>query len=132
MAYFQWKPEIALGHLQIDQDHRQMFLLAEAIVEPLLDSTALRRNGAPLQALITFTRKHFAYEEQLMRSSNYPEAAVHANYHAALLIALDSYCSKLARGSNTNPSSFIAFLWDWLVLHIGSVDRKLVTWLASH
>ena len=132
MGYFEWKPEIVLGHAQIDQEHKQMLLLAEAIVEPLLDSASHQPNVEPMQALIAFSRKHFAHEEELMRAAAYPGTEEHAKYHASLLTELESYCAKVASGANTNAVGLIAFLWNWLALHIQNADRKLVEWLASH
>lgn len=131
MAYFEWTAEIAVGHAQIDEEHKQLFALAEAVVEPLFSTAEHRPREALLQALIDFARKHFAYEEELMRTSGYPEAEAHAKFHATLLTELDTYCARVRMGSHTNPVGLIAYLWNWLIVHIQSADRQLVAWLAS-
>lgn len=131
MAYFEWSSAIEVGHSLIDEQHRQMLLLGEAVVEPLLDSSQHRPGAVQLQALIDFAREHFAFEEGLMRSAGYPETDVHAKYHASLLTELETYCVRVHGGQNTNPAGLIGFLWNWLVLHIDSADRQLVVWLKS-
>jgi hemerythrin len=132
MAYFEWTNDVAVGHAQIDEEHKQLFALAEAVVEPLFSTTEHQPKEAPLQALIDFASKHFAYEEELMRVSAYPDAESHANFHASLLAELETYCARVHVRSNTNPAGLIAYLWNWLVTHIRSADRQLGEWLLSH
>lgn len=131
MAYFEWRPEIAVGHPLIDEQHRKLLLLGEAVVGPLLDTAEHRPGAEQLRALIDFASEHFAFEESLMRSAGYPDADRHAKYHASLLTELKEYCVKVQQGENTNPAGMISFLWDWLVLHIDSADRQLAVWLKS-
>lgn len=131
MAYFEWSPDTAVGHAQIDEQHQRLFALAEAAVESLNSKAAQQAKEASLQALIDFARGHFAYEEELMRASAYPEAESHAKFHASLLRELETYCARVRMGSNTNLPGLSAYLWNWLVVHIHSADRQLGAWLAS-
>lgn len=131
MAYFEWSTDTAVGHEQMDEQHRQLFGLAEAAVESLVSTPGLRPSEAPLRALIDFARTHFAYEEELMNASAYPEAESHAKFHTSLLRELETYCARVQIGSNTNPAGLSAYLWNWLVVHIHSADRELGAWLAS-
>lgn len=132
VTYFEWTADVAVGHSQIDEEHKQLFALAEAVVEPLFSSAEHLPKEAPLQALIDFARRHFANEEELMRASAYPEAESHANFHASLLSELETYCARVRARSNTNPAGLVAYLWNWLIVHIHSADRQLGEWLASH
>ena len=131
MSYFTWKPEFEIGHPLIDEQHKQMLLLGEAMVDPLLNSAEHRPAAAQLQALIDFTVEHFAFEEDLMLSAGYPEAEEHAKFHASLLAELETYCSRLQRGQHKNAPGLISFIWDWLSLHVDGQDRKLVNWLRT-
>jgi len=131
VANFEWTSDMEIGHPDIDEQHKRMFLLAKEVVEPLINATEHGPGATQLQALIEFTQEHFAFEEELMRSAGYPEADRHAKYHASLLKELVTYCFKVQRGENTNPAGLMAFLGDWLVLHIDSADRELAAWLKS-
>ena len=131
MAYFEWSNAIELGHPLIDAQHRRLLDLAEAVIEPLFNSTAHQPAAQELQLLIEYAREHFAMEEELMRAAGYPEEAVHSNQHASLLKELRTYCARIQYGQNTNPAGFVAFLWNWLVLHVDGADRNLVIWLRS-
>jgi hemerythrin len=131
MAYFEWRPEIEVGHPLIDEQHRKLLSLGEAVVKPLLDTTEHQPGAAQLRALIDFAQEHFAFEESEMRSTGYPESDLHAKYHASLLTELKAYCVKVQQGQHTNPAGLISFLWNWLVLHIDSADRQLVVWMKA-
>lgn len=131
MAYFEWKSEIETGHPQIDEQHKRLFVLAEAVVEPLFSSEKHQAREEALQALIDFTRRHFAYEEALMKSAGYPEERGHKLFHSSLLIELEAYRDKVCKGDNTNPVGLIGFLWNWLIMHIHSADRQLVSWIKT-
>ena len=132
MAYFEWRPEIAVGHPLIDAQHKKLLELGEAVVEPLLDTAGHQPGAAQLQALIDFAREHFAFEESLMRASGYAGTELHSKYHASLLTELNLYCAKVLSSQSTNPVGLISFLWNWLILHIDSADRQLVVWLKEH
>jgi hemerythrin len=131
MAYFEWTTDYIVGHPEIDDQHKRMVLLAEAVVESLINSDEHQPGAAQLQALIDVAQEHFGFEEGLMRLANYPDAEEHAKYHASLLTELRTYCDKVLSGENTKPVGLISFLWDWLVQHIRSADRGLGVWLGS-
>ena len=131
MAYFEWTDAIELGHPLIDAQHKRLLELAEAVVDPLMNSKAHQAGAAEMQSLLKYGQQHFAMEEELMRAAGYPGSAVHSNQHASLQKELETYCARVKYGQNTNPAGLIAFLWNWLVLHIDSADRNLVVWLRS-
>ena len=129
MTYFEWTSDIELGHPQIDEQHKRLLLLGEALVEPLLDSADHKPGLAQLRALIDFVQEHFAFEEGLMRSVGYPELEQHAKYHASLLVELRTFYRKTQQGQRTDPAPLIRLLWDWLIRHIDLADRDFVALL---
>lgn len=72
MADFRWSSRHEIGHAEIDEQHRRLFLLAAAVADPPVKSTAHDHGTAQLQALIDFAQEHFAFEEDLMRAAGYP------------------------------------------------------------
>jgi hemerythrin len=134
MAYFEWNSQVELEHPLINEQHKRLFSLSEAVAQSLADSPAHRPAEPALRELIAFVREHFATEEGLMRATNYAEADAHAGHHALLLAELEEYCRKLQQDDNANLTviGLVAFLWHWLIMHIDSADRELVRWLKSH
>lgn len=132
MTDFEWTNTIELGHAQIDEQHKRLLLLCTATIEPLANSSALEPDAAQLQALIDFAKEHFAFEESLMSSADYPKAEWHAKYHASLLEEFRTFWREVPSGQNINTVDLMCFLWGWLNVHIDSADRELVVWLRSH
>jgi hemerythrin len=131
VADFKWTSTNEIGHAGIDGQHKRLFLLAGAVAESLLKSSDHKPDPAQLQALMDFSREHFAFEEGLMRSAGYPEAERHAKYHVSLLSELKTYSARAGQGMHTNPDSLIEYLWNWLLVHIDTADRDLAVWLKS-
>ena len=133
MTSFEWTGAHELGHADIDAQHQRMFLLAEAVVDSLVEKgiNKAKVGAGQLQALVDFTEEHFAFEEGLMRSTGYPNAEWHAKFHGSLLAELRTYSGKVQRGELTNAVGLVNFLWHWLDHHINSSDRALVVWLRS-
>jgi diguanylate cyclase (GGDEF)-like protein/hemerythrin-like metal-binding protein/PAS domain S-box-containing protein len=81
-----WKPRYACGEQTIDKEHRQLFLLANTILEqataPNLDSIALNR---AFDALLAHVVQHFADEEEILRAHGYAHQEAHAECHKQLL-----------------------------------------------
>lgn len=124
---------IKLGNAEIDEQHDRMFLLADAIVESLVNADADGVESDPLdllQAFIDFLYQHFRFEEDLMRSVDYPGTEPHAKEHSALLteIAGDRYRFELG---HSNVAQITGYLRDWMNRHIDHKDRELVDWLKA-
>ncbi len=131
MIYFKWTSAIEIGHVEIDSQHRRLFLLGEAVVESLIDSVEHKLAATHLQTFIAYAREHFKYEEMQMNSAGYPQAERHAKYHASLLAELVMHCNKVHWGQNTDSEALTSFLWNWLILHIDLADRDMVDWIKS-
>ena len=124
---------IELGNAEIDEQHHRMFQLADAIVESLVNAGADDVGRDPLdllQAFIDFSYQHFRFEEDLMRSVDYPGTEPHAKDHSALLtqIAWDRYRFEQSHG---NVAQITGYLRNWMNRHIDHQDRELVDWLKA-
>jgi hemerythrin len=133
MTYFEWNTQVELEHPLLNEQHKHLFALSEALVHSMADAPDHRPAEAALRALIDYAREHFAMEEGLMLASGYTGADTHSGYHAKLLADLEDYCSKIRRDESARltVTGLVAYLWRWLVLHIDSSDRELVHWLKS-
>ena len=131
MANFEWTRAVEIGHAEIDEQHKLLFRLAQAVADTLDSAEDHKPDSAKLQVLIEFAQEHFAFEEGLMRSFGYAEAERHAKYHVALLAELQTHCARVGRGANADRASLVEFLWNWLLLHIDTADRELADWLET-
>ena len=84
MNHLKWSPAFETGVAEIDDDHRNLFALAEAIREGVAKrNTALI--SVPAQAFIDAAEKHFAREEEILVRVAFPDIDGHKVYHASLL-----------------------------------------------
>ena len=131
VTHIEWSSDIELGHTEIDEQHKRLLMLGEDLAETPINPATNKPSDEQLQALIEFAQKHFTFEESLMRSTGYPGVAEHANFHNTLLAQLRTYCFRTQRGMHTDPVALNSFFGHWIVPHIGSEDRDLVTWIKS-
>jgi len=114
---------------QVDRDHRE-------VLESLSDfrnAVNLRRPERELTeklaGFVVTIEKHFACEEELMRSSGYQDAAAHAAEHQRLLEQLHSVEEELVSGA-INPCGTLAlFVEVWTRQHIVRHDNPFIEYL---
>jgi hemerythrin len=133
MPAFEWRDFFSIGHEEIDNQHKQLF----AIVNALYDG--LRRGDAPddllkisLDQLCAYTRSHFADEERLMLAAGYPEFARHKAAHDMLAGRLAEFEARVRAGETRVAAELLPFLvGDWLSRHIAFEDQQYAGYLNS-
>ncbi|HEX9402624.1 MAG TPA: hemerythrin family protein [Anaeromyxobacter sp.] len=128
----QWDPTLALGHAEIDGQHKELFRRFGALV------TAME-GGQPdeirtlFEFLGEYVVKHFAAEEQVMAKTAYPGANVHAAAHARFIREYRELRALFdAVGA---PSGVVVktrtWIDGWLRSHIIGVDQALARHLRD-
>lgn len=130
MVYFDWRREMSVCYTLIDDQHRTLLALAEAVAESLFLAKGQQLPVKPLQSLIAFEREHFAFEEAIMRRSGYPETDDHLKLHYSPPVELETYCAKARARTYAMPAGSIAYHWNWLIVCINPTDRQLASWLT--
>jgi len=118
-----WTSKIALGIEEIDEGHRAMFALFDAILSArkLADKARL---AALLEQLGDATAAHFQCEEKLMAKFGYEHAAAHREEHRKVL---DEYAHQVDdwRESRISSELLCRFMHRWLLRHIAVSDMPL-------
>ena len=123
---FDWQPEYSVRFAEIDGLHQQVFRAAEELHAAIVAGQPQDKLADLLARLVLCTRAHFAAEESLMQSSQFPQSARHKAGHAALGERL------LACEKGAGPSvEMMRTLKGWLIQHIDEEDRALGRHLAS-
>ena len=128
----EWKPELALGHAQIDADHRELFRRTDALVEAL---TRGERSEVALlfEFLQEYVVRHFGEEERLMRESAFGGARVHEAAHARFVRELAELRALFDQAGATPGIAVRTSTWvvDWLERHIAGVDQAFAAHLRA-
>jgi hemerythrin len=132
MVAVQWDPALALGHPEIDSQHRELFRRFGALVRALEsgDHGAVRML---FEFLGEYVVAHFAAEERLMAEAAYPGANVHAAAHARFVREYRELCALYEANGAAHGVVVKTRTWidDWLRSHIGGVDQALARHLRG-
>lgn len=113
----------------MDREHAHCIDLIEAFrvaaAGHLSDSEDLDAARRTLEELLDYTQTHFANEEYLLASYQYPALAEHKARHRELTAAMLKLIKELAGHSNgTAPLKLNLFVTVWLLEHIMTDDWK--------
>jgi hemerythrin len=115
---FVWDEAYCIGVHEVDEQHRHLFDLANALPE---DPTGVDIKRA-VMGLYRHTREHFVFEEALMLKMGYPKREEHVRLHERLTSQLNACCCA----SDPDTESILAIkrlIHEWVVAHIATHDR---------
>ena len=121
-----WRSEYEMGIADLDEQHRELIGLMEALHEAVMSSSDSA--SALLPELENSIRQHFEFEEQLMREHQYPFAENHIALHNSYM----NFFLKLRDEIETHAGDpwYLGFriklsLADWMLNHSNRDDRHL-------
>jgi hemerythrin len=136
MAIFYWLEEYAIGHDKIDSQHRQIVDILNQLYTLLNDSGADRKAEAELvfDQLANYVTEHFAFEEDLMFNSGYPNDLLieHKATHSALLSKVQHIVQAHQEGDAAALSDLLPYLYgNWLIEHICGTDKAYAPYVVA-
>jgi hemerythrin len=130
MARAEWDPQLETGDALVDDQHRAIYELFNE-----LDAAQGRPDEimSVLQRLVDYTLVHFSVEEGLMRQTKYPPSAIeqHINLHRKLTQDTRDMILDFRAGKLVDAAPLVAFLREWINVHLNEHDRALVEHLRA-
>ena len=122
LAFVEWSDAHTVGIAIIDQQHQRLVGLINRLGDDLKAGRDLERLIATLGELMSFSRLHFATEEQLMdeHGGGGAHAEHHRQEHRKLIDDLQSLSINLDEKSMMLT---MRYLQEWLFRHIESTDK---------
>lgn len=80
-----WQSDYACGEPAIDEEHRELFRLANELLDLAMTEPAPDTLLTHLDALLTHVAEHFIHEEEILRRQGYPDLERHAALHQHLV-----------------------------------------------
>lgn len=127
---FEWSTSYATGIGTIDAQHQMLFQIAGKLHEAMGEGQGKAALNAILDRLLQYTESHFAHEERLLSSNNYPDLAAHKAKHAALCQQVREFQARYRAGQSTLTIQVLQFLKSWLVEHIQKTDLQYVPFVT--
>jgi hemerythrin-like metal-binding protein len=129
--FIEWKPEYSVGIESIDNQHRKLIGLINALQTAVDYSTGEEFERQALEELVDYTRTHFKYEEGLMEQNGYPDFEPHRAEHERMIAQVDEVMEAYRQDQDNAMRNAITFLKGWLVNHINGTDQQYSKFLID-
>jgi hemerythrin-like metal-binding protein len=126
--HLDWREDYECGHPLIDAEHRELFELANVLIESVISN----RDARPaLDRLIEHVGRHFSDEEAILAEHAYPRLEAHRAAHAALLAKAAGLRAAMEHDA-AGLGNVVEFLArDVVARHLFTADRDFFPLLAS-
>ena len=129
---FIWDKTFAVGVEAIDAQHRELFEAINHFLESC-DSNNREKFDKSLDFLADYVIKHFAEEEEIQKSNEYPDYTKHKQIHEDYKAVVETLVTKWHK---TGPSEVLIpeiqdKIGNWLIEHIKGQDVKLGAYFRS-
>lgn len=130
-----WRDAMSVGNEMVDNDHKHLIDMInqfeEAISRSYIDH---KKIGKVLLGLVDYTGEHFAREEQLQMSVQYPFYDSHCRAHREVLRKLATVLTAYTQAQGVERDQMVRditdFLKEWLVDHIIQSDLRMKPYVA--
>lgn len=123
---YEMKPEYYTGIELIDREHKELFRIADEAYQVLKDDFISDKFDHIVNIIVglkNYAIKHFADEEEYMRSIQYKKLLSHKVEHEDFIDKLQSInFEQMDRNQTGTLVELLEFLNDWLVHHILEKD----------
>ncbi len=129
MPLIEWSDNYSVGIETADIHHKKLSSMINSLYESMKSGDSHEVVAKILSALIVYTDKHFEYEEDLLKTHNYP--GYEEQKHIELLEQVKELNEKFNSRTTTISIELLSFLKGWLIDHINGTDKKYTEFLHS-
>ncbi len=130
MKRIEWKNDYNINIPAIDAQHRRLVELFNELAEAKQNNRDTEKHSRILGQLVGYTRNHFAYEENFMKTINYPLLKEHLDLHKELIEQVVKLLEDYKRGDTSITDKILEIVVNWFVRHILVEDRKIVAYFS--
>ncbi len=130
MSLVVWDDSYCTGIKTFDEQHQVLFGLIDNLLAGVAENREHETVSNTLDALLEYTKDHFAAEEKEMLAHAYPDYEEHKKEHQKLLNNVVAYYVKFRADDTLSTADLVRFLIDWLQNHIHEMDKKYAPHLA--
>lgn len=126
-----WNNQFSVGIEEIDNQHKVLFDLINRLFVAAIQREDHTVSLEILDALIDYTKTHFALEERLLQDAGYEKFEEHFAEHKVFIEKLNGMAQKFLAEEKTITFELINFLKHWLKDHIMETDMAYAGVLAG-
>ncbi len=128
-----WTEDLFVGVEIIDTQHKELFAMADSLLEAVGKGGGRGEVTRAVAFLEEYVESHFQMEETYMKRFNYPDYPHHKIEHTAFINDFYDLRQELDNDGVT-PELTVRLadrVADWLVSHIGRMDKALGEFLRG-
>jgi hemerythrin len=128
-----WHESLSVGVPEIDQQHQELFRRLNQLLEACNQGKGKESVRELVNFLQAYVVEHFAAEEKLQKQHGFPGYAEHRAKHADFVRAAGELKFTLEEQGPTLPFIIAVnkTVVDWLVQHIGKMDKEFGRFLTT-
>jgi hemerythrin-like metal-binding protein len=132
MPLIEWSNELSVGIDSIDEQHKKLVNMINALNEAMLTGSSNELLGKIFTGLAAYTQKHFSYEENMFAEYGYTNSEEHKRQHNELIAQVVELKEKfMDNPQGTISADLMQFLKRWLTNHIMRTDKEYTEFLLS-
>lgn len=127
MKRLEFTDDLLTGIKEIDNQHRQLLAMGNAVLFPESGTTQDKEILAALDFLVSYVNSHFEAEELLMECNGYDRLENHRKQHERLRREVEQLASR-AKQLNSDKrlaGELYYLLQDWYNYHIREWDKAM-------
>ena len=129
---FSWKNSYSVGVQVLDHQHQTIMRGLNELHEEMLGGKTNEAVAPLIRNLVAIAGVHFAAEEKLMETTQYPGLADHRAKHQELTQKISEFLSCHESGDRAAYSHFLYFVRAYMTKHMLKEDHEYAPWLAEH
>jgi hemerythrin-like metal-binding protein len=126
-----WKDSYSVGIEAIDQDHKKLLGMINALQTAAHYHTDDDLIEKTLNELVDYTRYHFSREEELMQANAYPDFEAHRQQHRVMVEQVSKFIDEYRVDKTRTIDNVTLYLKTWLINHINGSDQQYAPFLRE-
>ncbi len=119
-----WCDDFSVNVPEMDAQHQKLVRLVNQLYSAMKNKKSADKVGEIIDELAKYTVEHFGSEEEYMAKVNFPGLEKHKVVHQQFVKKVSEFEQEYMDGKVTLSIEIIEFLRDWLLNHIGKMDKQ--------
>lgn len=134
MSRIEWDDSFSTNNAEIDAQHKKWIGIYNDLHETLMGGNITELmdvTAKTLKAIQDYANYHFTFEEEFMKSINYPHIVEHKRLHTNFDSQIYDLNRDVREGRVVLNTQLIKTMKNWIVDHILVADKKYVEYYSS-
>lgn len=124
MQKIEWIDTFSVGIEEMDLQHKKLIEIINELIEHQDVNSDSEVISHTLTKMTDYIKYHFTYEEEYLKSIDYPQLVSHELEHLDFIEKTTNFCIGTLNVEKNISEDILKFLKEWLIDHILKSDMK--------